>query len=66
MSLINEQYILAVRHYKDPSVDRLNWIVDKLVQAAKTRVDSSRLDRELKVYNHLIKRIGPGEIVSEL
>jgi small GTP-binding protein len=66
MSLINEQYILAVRHYKDPSVDRLNWIVDKLVKAAKTRVESGRLDRELKVYNHLIKRISLGDIVPKV
>jgi small GTP-binding protein len=57
MSLINEQYILAVRNYKDPSVDRLNWIVDKLIKAAATRVDSVKLSKEQKVYSDLIKLI---------
>lgn len=57
MSLINEQYILAVRNYKDPSVERLNWIVDKLIKAATHRVDPIKLDRELRVYNNLIKML---------
>ncbi len=57
MSLINEQYILAVRNYKDPSVERLNWIVEQLIKAASNRVDSIKLDKEQKVYNDLIGMI---------
>jgi small GTP-binding protein len=58
MSLINEQYILAVRNYKDPSIERLNWIVDQLIRAASQRIDPARLNREQKVYADLINMIG--------
>ncbi|UCE73030.1 MAG: GTP-binding protein [Methanomassiliicoccales archaeon] len=57
MAIINEQYIMAARNFKDPTVERLNWIMNNLIKAAQSRVDPARLDREFKAYTSLIERI---------
>ena len=57
MALINEQYRRADLDFKDPTVERLNKIVEYLIKAASNRVESARLKRESKAYVDLIKMI---------
>lgn len=58
MHLINEKFTLAIGKYHDPSIERLNWIVDNLIEAASHRIEPERLNREQKVYSELIQKIG--------
>jgi len=57
MALINEQYLRAGINFKDPTVERLNWIVDNLIKAAASRVEPARLEKEFETYTNLIKLI---------
>ena len=57
MALINEQYRRADLEFKEPTVGRLNKVVEYLIKAASNRIEPARLVKESKAYNDLIKLI---------
>jgi small GTP-binding protein len=57
MSLINEQFRRAGLSHIEPSIERLNKVVDFLMKAASKRIEPTRLDKEYKAYMNLINLI---------
>lgn len=58
MTVINEQFRRAGLDYLDPTVERLNKIVEYLIKAASNRVEPARLEKEMKAYENLVKMVG--------
>ncbi len=57
MAVINEQFRRAGLDSMDPSVERLNRVIDFLIKAATGRVEPTRLKKEFKTYTNLIEMI---------
>jgi small GTP-binding protein len=57
MPLINEQFRRAGLSHIDPSIERLNKVVDFLMKAASNRIEPARLEKEYKAYMNLINLI---------
>ncbi|UCE36267.1 MAG: GTP-binding protein [Thermoplasmata archaeon] len=64
MSIINEQFRRAGLTHMDPSIQRLNKVVDFLMKAAVARIEPTRLDKEYKTYLSLIKKIEEQETIK--
>jgi small GTP-binding protein len=57
MLLLNEQFRRAGLSHIDPSIERLNRVVDFLMKAAANRIEPARLEKEYKAYMNLINLI---------
>jgi small GTP-binding protein len=58
MAIIRAQFKKAELDFRNPTIEGLKQIVDFLIEAASNQVESSRLEKEGKVYANLIRRIG--------
>jgi small GTP-binding protein len=65
MSLINEQFRRAGLSHIEPSIERLNKVVDFLMKAASDRIESVRLEKEYKAYMNLINLIDSEGTISD-
>jgi small GTP-binding protein len=58
MGIINEQYRKAGLDFMDPTIERLNTVVEFLIKAAEGHVEPPRLEKEKNAYMNLVKKVG--------